>query len=742
MVAYRVLLVLLLAFGSGIGAVATAGPAVALPSVQVTVTSVAPDLVVAGSTVRVRGTIANTGTTTLTEIEVQLRTSVVRLGTRAEVASWWDGQSQRIVVPAGQAQELDGALPVGQRASFAVDVPAATMGLPAAEFGAYPIAVGVTATDQQSGLRGELALARASVQSQPAQKRYEAQRISWVVPFVGLPETTVEPAATPAQSADKMANLVGPNSRLSRLLDAASTPGVVWAVDPQLLLALRRVAGDDVTNGDNPGTPSTGPGAPGSDSSGPTQTRSARGPSSVSATEVSTGSLPAPSSSTTPPQQATDRLVVQDFLRRLRDEAPRHEVVALPYADPDLQALTGSRGRTLLAETRTTGAEVVEAELGLVPWTDLAWPADGSATDRLLRTLSNVGFRSVLLNADTRPLEQILDYTPDARTTTVPGGLVGAVADPGLSTLASAVSQDDASARTRLLAETAAIATERPGLPRRHVVALPRTADPDPTSFRSMVAGSEDRPWIQPTRLGSVLNTVIPRADASDLTRRAAQSSWLTGVRTPDVTFVQELRDQVSGLDEVVANTGALTAEPLRDTLELLSAQWRSRLPALTAAQRRQRDRVRQLTGEVAVLPATLTFLRNSGDVRVTVSNDLDQAITGARLEVTASNPRLVVQRRVSEPLGTVEPGTRVGVEVPVVARAGGDVVLRAQLIAPSGRPVGQAQDIPVRVQPTDEWLLAVGGGLAGLVLVIGVVRSVRRPRRRPTDVASRGSPR
>jgi hypothetical protein len=131
------------------------------------------------------------------------------------------------------------------------------------------------------------------------------------------------------------------------------------------------------------------------------------------------------------------------------------------------------------------------------------------------------------------------------------------------------------------------------------------------------------------------------------------------------------------------------------------------------------------------VLPTTITFLRNSGELQLTVSNDLNQRVAGVRLRVRSTDARLVVDESLSRPL-TLEPGTRSSVRVPVRALGGGQVSLQAQLLAPSGGPVGQAEQVRVRVRPTDSWVITAGGVLVALVLVVGLVRAVRRPRRQP----------
>lgn len=693
------------------------------PPARLTVTSLSPDLLLAGSVLRVTGTVQNAGPAPLTGVEVRLNAVGTRLGTRVEVDRWLDGGDQRVGLPVLPAGSVGRPIPPGGQAPFTIEVPAAALGLPTGEFGAYPITVEARADDGAGG-RGQVALLRSTVQAQPAAKEYEEQQITWVLPFSGLPGTSVPVGNRPDATLAQLAHEVGPGSRLRRMLDVGVTPGVVWAVDPQLLVAL-----GEVTRAQ---PPQAGPGTPTrSTPAGTTTTGTTTVPPPSSPGQTPTRSDP------TPTQQSTDRNAVRDFLRLMRAEAPRHEVIALPYADPDLQALNDTRTRDrramdLLAGSQAAGSGVIEDVLGVTPVTDLAWPAGGRASDSLVRSLADRGYRSVLLDGATRPLVDALGYTPDARTTTLPDEVVGVLGDRQLSNLAASVSGTNTTARGRLLAETAAATTESPGLSRRLVLAIPRGAIVDPAALRATVTAAAQSPWLRPVPLTRVLRPADDR-DTSGLARRVAAGPASTGVTAQDVLAVLQLRSGLAALGEVVERPVQTTAELQRGTLDLLSAGWRDRHRDLTARQQAQRAKIGLVTGRVGVLPTQITFLRNSGEVQLTVSNDLDQPVTGVRLRVSATDRRLVVDEAFSRPLD-LGPRTRASVRVPVTALASGEVRLQAQLVAPSGEAVGALREVQVRVRPTDSWVVTVGGALAAIVLVIGLVRAVRRPRRRGAD--------
>ena len=57
--------------------------------------------------------------------------------------------------------------------------------------------------------------------------------------------------------------------------------------------------------------------------------------------------------------------------------------------------------------------------------------------------------------------------------------------------------------------------------------------------------------------------------------------------------------------------------------------------------------------------------------------------------------------------------------------------------MGPVGAPVGDPVQVRVRFRPTDSWVLSVGGVVVGLVVLVGLVRAMRRPRRRATAGAA-----
>jgi len=690
------------------GATVAAGPSSAraddepAPALaRITITDITPALLRSGDDVSVTGRVTNLGSVPLAGPSVRLRAVGGRLGARVDVDQWLDGEDQREGFPLSPSDDLAAPIAPGRSERFTVTVPASSLGLGGADFGVYPVALDVRATPEGAE-RAQVAFVRSTVQWQPEKKEYAAQRLTWLVPLTGLLGTAPGPP-----TATEVAKALAPGQRLPRLLDAASAPGVAWAVDPLLLETLQRAATPSAAT--DRVSPPTSTSSPGSTSS-PTTTKASGGGAA----------------------DAAAREVVRSFLARMRLAAANREVVELPYADPDLQALSDAGAMSLGTAARAAGAGTITEVLGVTPRTDIAWPAGGEATDDLVRDLA-AQHSSIVLDGASRPLVDALNYTPDARTTSLPGHPDAVLSDPQLSALAARASGRDAGARLRFLAETAAATTERPGLARRLLVTLPRSANPDPAGFRAVVAASSGVPWVGLTTLDSLLQPVGDRGDVSALPRRSVTriTARPRPLRGSDVELTLDLRSRLAALGEVVTDPVRTTAEQQHSALTLVSSAWRGNRTALTAAQAAATTGVRQLTDKVHVLPTTITFLRSKGRLQLTVSNDLDQRVEGIRLRVVAPSPRLVVTREVSRPLPALEPGTRASVRVPVRALASGQTVLQAQLLAPSGAPLGDLVQVRVRFRPTDSWVLSVGGVVIGLVVLVGLVRALRRPRRR-----------
>lgn len=137
----------------------------------------------------------------------------------------------------------------------------------------------------------------------------------------------------------------------------------------------------------------------------------------------------------------------------------------------------------------------------------------------------------------------------------------------------------------------------------------------------------------------------------------------------------------------------------------------------------------------VSIPPSsTIQLLSANADLPFSVRNDLPWPVN-LRLTVAPTDPRLDVQGSNEV---VVQANSSARVKVPVSARVGsGELDLRLNLYSPTGVLIDGPQTVRVAVRAEWETIgLVIFGGLAVLLIVGGVIRTVLR-RRRESDAAS-----
>jgi hypothetical protein len=169
------------------------------------------------------------------------------------------------------------------------------------------------------------------------------------------------------------------------------------------------------------------------------------------------------------------------------------------------------------------------------------------------------------------------------------------------------------------------------------------------------------------------------------------------------------------------ARTWARAAE------QLASTRWRTAPVAWNTLDGRILAATRQTTTAVKVAAGTINFLADTGRLQITVTNGLDVPVKDIKVTVEAANPRLRIDRQ--PPILRIGAQSRATVSVGVTALAAGVVPLRTTLTTPDGTVIGQGADVEVHVTPTGNWVYWSLGGVALVILLLGIVRSFsRRP--------------
>lgn len=310
-------------------------------------------------------------------------------------------------------------------------------------------------------------------------------------------------------------------------------------------------------------------------------------------------------------------------------------------------------------------------------------------------------------------------------------GLTGLVADAG----ADASQVGRAAVTQRLLADTLAAHQEAPDDARAMVIAPPRGTTVPADVLDQVVEGLASAPWLAPASAAELLAQASPlppvplTGAVPDRTVLGSLTTYLAPPPSPldpgRAASLERLEGELQGLAEVLADTDALRSwQPVPPAL--WSARWRSAPDSWSRTWRGLRDLSAQTRSQVHANPSTINFLSDQGLMQVTVLNDLPVAVHDVRARLA---PDRSVLRIVDQP-GPVSIGAGSRATISFSARAvtRGQTRITTELTTPNGTVLGGDAVVDVRVQPTGTWIYWVLGGLAGVLLVLGTVRALRRP--------------
>ncbi|GAA4288177.1 DUF6049 family protein [Georgenia daeguensis] len=720
-----------------VGAAAPAGSAAAAGAVpatttdpaselEVEITDLGPPVLRPGQTLTVRGTVENTSEEDAADPVLRLRLQRYTPVSRTALQRWMEPGSFSTTVVLAR-EELE-ELPAGASATFSVEIAPEELGLSESSTAWGPHGVEVAVDDTAgAGLAGadrSLLLWYPDVEVQPTP-------VSVLVP--------VTPTAAERTDASLAGTAVGDASapRLLELLRAVDRPGVTAAVDGSLLAVPASEAGTALGSGAAAG----GAAAAGSDG-GPDDAAGAD-PTQAPQTAAPPDEPDEPAGR----PAATGWSALLDAVAAMGQGEGR-EVAVLPSADADVAALAHTGSHARLEETVTEAAEAAEAA-GLGDAPTLTWPATAYPDLDTVAAGDAAGTDAAVLPVTAAtPLDE-LTYTPEGRADlviadgaagshTVPAVLVddraSAVLEGRMLPRAgtgedTAVDLDPLDARQLLLADTAVISRERPSDPRAVVLALPRDHATDVEDLADNLETLLGAPWVEPTALSDVVAREAPELERGTLPETQVDPDEIGS-------------GQLAAMDATVARArsfASVTAspeqvvEPVVDALgPALSSAWREDPAGRAALLDRVAADVTALDGQLSALESsTLNVINSSAELPVHVRNDLPTDVT-VQVALEPSDQRLEVPEPVTL---TVPAASQATASVPVRALGSGDVNVAVELLTPDGRPVGTPADLRVRARPDWENVgTAVVAGVLAVMLVVGLVRTVRRGRRMDPD--------
>jgi hypothetical protein len=641
------------------------------PPVDVILSAIGPKYIGRTTrTLRLKGLVLNQSETAYQRLSVRLRYGGREMSSRGELQTYADGKGADPPL-AGAGRTLAATLAPGTRQGWTLSLPVSGMGL--RSFGVYPIDVeAVAATGAVLGRQRTFVTYDPGVAART--------RISWVWPVVDQPhradDATFVDDRLQSRLTERLQHIVGAAAR-------TQTP-VTWLLDPALVddaLAMSAKDGYAVKGKRHP--------------------RSAAAAAWLSMLKGAIG---------------TDRLV------------------ATPYADPDLNALSRAR-MARDARSATDAAPPTLARAGLGGASVAVSAPPGDIDQQTLTDLVADRARTILLSSQNLPDAQNQTFTPDPLThRNISGADVRLIAYD--DTLRDVLSVDTGRpgaaflAEQRFLAETAMITSEAPNHPRTLVVMPPRRWDPDPRFARNLLSYSAKAPWLRAVPLRDV--EALPPVPRTFQPRR--QTPALTGGYLRNV---RSLARRIARFNSIFQPpTSGFTLGPARAE----SSAWAGQGKRARALRKTLDAELNAASGKIKVLNDGITMAGKSARIPITISNGLEHGTVQVRLHASSQNAaRLRVEGE--DRVLVLEAGHKDQVTLSMKASANGPAYVNLDLLAPDGRPFGATRVLVVRATAYGRTALVITGvSLAVLFLGVGVRILRRRAYRDQPDLPVNGA--
>jgi hypothetical protein len=656
-------------------------------TVAVSLDSLSPSAPSGGDTLTVTGTVTNNGKQAVTDAHVGLR-----VGQELDTRSAIDSVAQRTEYePETDGPEIGGQyvqkftqLPPGVAEHFSISVPVDQLHLGAN--GVYEFSVSLSGQTSAQPWDQVLGIQHTFLPWQPDDAGTKT-RTTYLWPLVSTVHMTAETGPgeqqTPVFLNDDLAKDIAPGGRLEQMLSLGKDLDVTWVIDPDLLASV-----DAMTR--NYGIRTAG------------------------GTSVA----------------GTHQAVAKQWLAELQQAVLGKEVVALPFADPDLASLahngtsvTGSLSQ--LKDATDVAASTVETVLHVKPSTDFAWPVDGAVDPSIVKVATSAGADKIIARSDSLQETSGLNYTPSAARP-IGGGTTAVVADARLST---AFQGDMTQAGTTTLAV-------------QRFLAQSLELDGQTSKQRSIVVAPQRMPTASQAQAMAQALTVLQQSTWSQSQSLAAAAKATpdpaAGTRVPPASDYpaslrrQELShpafDMIAGTQNKVDNFQVILTFKSRVVTPFgramnreMSTSWRGRANEAESFRDGVEAYLDDLSQQVKLIDKSETKLSGrSATIPVTVQNNLVQGVDHLVLRLTSTNPtRLKIgDRAFAEQSVAVPGGHSQTVKFTTSANANGPVTVVAQLYTQDGQKYGAPVTFDVKVtEVTAAVMLVIGGGVLLLVL-------------------------
>ncbi|MBT2413884.1 hypothetical protein J7I94_25605 [Streptomyces sp. ISL-12] len=678
--------------------------------VSVAVDSLSPAAPTDGDTVTVSGTVTNNGKQAVTDAQVGLRVGE-QLDTRSAIDTVAKNSD---ALDASLGTEVDdkyseeyAKLTPGVSEHFNISVPVDALDL--GEDGVYEFAVTLSGQTSAQPWERLLGVQRTFLPWQPGEAGTRT-RTTFLWPLISTAHMAAETGSneqqTPVFLNDDLAKEISPGGRLNQMVTLGKELDVTWVVDPDLLASVDAMTRSYEVRG-----------ADGNTSAG------------------------------------THQAVAKQWLADLQKAvADKKEVVALPFADPDLASLahngtdfTGSLSQ--LKEATDVVANTVEPILHVEPTTDFAWPVEGAVDPSIVKVATSAGADKVIARSDSLQEGSGLSYTPSAARP-IGGGTTAVVADARLSTAFEGdltKASTSTAAVQQFLAQSLSLNLQT-GKQRSIVVAPQRT--PTGSQARAMaeaLTALQDGNWSESQDLSDAASA---KPDPGATTKVPSRSSYPSSLRKQELPYsvfeqIARTQDKLDHFKAVLSDQSRVVTPFGRAMNREMSASWRGRSSEGQTFRNGVETYLDGLTGQVRLIDKSETKLSGrSATIPVTVQNNLVQDADHLVLRLTSTNPtRLKIggEAYQEQPV-SVSGGHSQSVKFTTSANANGRATVIAQLYTADGRKYGVPVTFDVKVtEITATVMLVIGGGV--LLLVLAGYRMYQQRKRAAARVADDEGP-
>ena len=656
-------------------------------TVEISLDSLSPSLPTDGDTVTVSGTVTNNGRQTVTDAHVGLRMSSAPLTSRTGIddaakRTGFDQFTDGTEIGGKYVEEFS-ELTSGVAQPFTISVPVKELDL--GEDGVYQLSVSLTGRTSTAQYDQVLGIQRTFLPWQPDEAGART-KTTYLWPLISTSHLTAETGPgeqqTPVFLNDDLADEISAGGRLEQLLTLGKDLDVTWVIDPDLLASVVAM------------TESYG---------------------------IRSGDTPVP---------GKNQAVAKAWLAELETAVQGKEVIALPFADPDLASLA-SNGKTVtgslsrLKEATDVAADTVQNILRVEPNTEFAWPVNGAVDPSIVKVSISAGADKVIARSDSLQENSGLSYTPSAARP-IGGGTTAVVADARLST---AFQGDMTKAESSTLAVQNFLAqslmTDLQTNKRRSIVIAPQRM-PSTSQAQTMaqaLTALQGSTWSESQELSKAADAKSDPNATTKIPSDAAYPESLHHQALPTSAF-EDIQTAQTDLDQfkVILSDKSRVVTPFGRTMDReMSTSWRGRTVMAAAYRRDVQTYLNTLTGQVRLIKKSETKLSGrSATIPVTVQNNLVQGVENLRLRLTSQAPKRlkIGETAFTEQTIDISGGHSESVKFTTNAEANGKADVVAQLFTEDGQPYGEAVTFTVHVtEITPTVMLVIAGGVLLLVL-------------------------